>query len=160
MPRRIAFISSNPDWGGSELLWSAAAVVLAEDGHKVSVLMGRIAEDEPSIRRLRELGCPIRNFRKLPFVPRWLQSGPTDFGWPIVYALKMLRLHYALWRARPDLVVLSQSGNLDGLYLLKRVRRRGLPYVIICHKATDMEWPEDRDIEDMRAYYRDAVACW
>ena len=159
-PRRITFISSNPDWGGSELLWSAAAAALAEDGHIVSVLQGRIDESEPRIRRLRELGCPIRNFRKLPFVPRWLQSGPTDFGWPIVYALKMLRLHFALWRARPDLVVLSQSGNLDGLYLLKRVRRRGLPYVIICHKATDMEWPEDRDIEDMRSHYRDALACW
>lgn len=159
-PRRIAFISSNPDWGGSEDLWSSAAAVLAEQGHKVSVLKGRVDEKQPRIRRLRALGCPIWDFRKLPFVPRKVQSGLTLFAWPITYALQMLRLRYALWRARPELVVVSQGANADGLFLLKRIRRSGLPYAIVCQKATDMYWPGDVDLEDMRADYGRALACF
>jgi glycosyltransferase involved in cell wall biosynthesis len=159
-PRRIAFISSNPGWGGSEELWSGAAAALAEDGHIVTVLKGHLDETEPRIRRLRALGCTIRDFRNLPFLPRKLQSGMTLFAWPITYALQMLRVRYALRRDRPELVIVSQGANSDGLFLLKRVRRRKLPYAIVCQKATDMYWPGDVDLADMRAIYGEALACY
>jgi glycosyltransferase involved in cell wall biosynthesis len=159
-PRRIAFASSNPDWGGSEELWSTAAALLAEDGHQVSVLKGRIFETEPRIRRLRALGVPMTDFRRLPWLPRKVQSALTDFAWPVTYAQQMLRLRLGLRRARPELVVISQGSNTDSMYLIKRVRRLGLSYVIVCQKASDLYWPGDRDLDDMRVDFTQARACY
>jgi glycosyltransferase involved in cell wall biosynthesis len=57
-------------------------------------------------------------------------------------------------------VVVSQGGNLDGMFHTKRVRKRGLPYGIICQKAAEMYWPTDRYLPEFRNEYRDARFVW
>ena len=160
MPRRFIFITSNPDWGGSEELWSRTAASLAEQGHGVSVIKGQIDERPPVLDRLRSLGCPILDFRQIPWLPKKLQSGLTLFAWPLVYALQMIRLSRGLSGPWPDLVVVSQGTNSNGLFILKRLRQRNLPYAIVCQKATELYWPIDSDLADMRQDFGQALACY
>lgn len=159
-PRRYAFISSNSGWGGSEDLWSAAAAALAEDGHPVLVLKANVDEKEPRIRRLRELGCRIVDLNCLPLIPARVVAFLIAQVWVVGYAVKAFRFWWALRRFRPDLAILSQGTNLDGHFLGKRLRRMGLAYVLICQKATELYWPYDDSLAELREIYRGARACY
>jgi glycosyltransferase involved in cell wall biosynthesis len=65
-----------------------------------------------------------------------------------------LRLHLSLrLRARPNLVVVSQGGNHDGWMLAAVCRRLKLPYVLLSQKASDLYWPQDRWLKEVRANY-------
>jgi glycosyltransferase involved in cell wall biosynthesis len=159
-PRRFAFISSNPGWGGSEELWSAAAAELAAAGHHVTVIKADMHDSSPRLERLRALGCFMIDLKRLPLLPRRTYDFLANLAWPSAFAILAMRLRWALWKARPELVIVSQGGNLDGLFHLKRVRKRGLAYGIICQKAAEMYWPTDRYLGELRDAYRDARFVW
>jgi glycosyltransferase involved in cell wall biosynthesis len=150
---RIAFISSNSAWGGSEELWSAAAAVLARRGARVTVGKAGIDGELERIATLEALGVPLVDLRRIPLVPDRLISLLVKFSWPFDYVIRLLRLHRFLRRSRPDLVVLSQGGNLDGLFYAKRLRHAGVPYVLIVQKAAEMYWPSDDQLSEMQASY-------
>jgi glycosyltransferase involved in cell wall biosynthesis len=158
--RSFAFISSNPTWGGSEELWSAAAAELAEAGHRVTAMKGDTDQRTPRLDRLRALGCAMVDLKRLPLLPRRGYEMLATIAWPAAFAIRALKLRSGLRRARPDLVVVSQGGNTDGVFHLKRVRKAGLPYGIICQKAAEMYWPTDRYLDELRDAYRDARFVW
>jgi glycosyltransferase involved in cell wall biosynthesis len=158
--RRFVFISSNRTWGGSEELWSAAAAVLAGRGHQVGVFKGGLDPGEPRIRRLRELGCRIHDLARLP-IPRKLYALLERVAFPFLFAQQILRLRFGLRVSRrADLLVLSQGGNADGGYFAGTIRRSKLPYALIMQKATDLYWPDDHRLEQLRALYAGARACF
>lgn len=155
----VAFITSNVGWGGSEELWSAAAAAIAADGHQVTVYKETIDEREPRIRRLRELGCTLHDLKGGRFAPRRLLRKFLSPG--VSYGLQLLRLALGLKLSpRPDLVVISQGGNQDGLFLADVCRRLKLPYVMIMNKASDLYWPPDDRRELMRRVYQSAIECY
>lgn len=156
---RVAFISSNPGWGGSEELWSAAAAEIAEAGHTVTVIKGELGSSH-RIERLRRLGCRLIDLKRLPLLPKGTYKFLANFAWPLGSLTQAIRLGRALSTARPDFAVVSQGGNLDGLFHLKRVRRRGIPYGIICQKAAEMYWPTDPILDELCDVYRDAAFVW
>ena len=158
--RRIAFISSNPAWGGSEELWSAAAAGLATTGHHITVIKGDLSADVPRLHRLRDLGCTMIDLKRLPLLPKRTYEFLANLAWPAAFLIQAIRLRYALWKAKAELVIVSQGGNIDGLFHLKRVRRRGGAYGIICQKAAEMYWPTDRYLADLKDVYRDARFVW
>ena len=43
----------------------------------------------------------------------------------------------------PDFAVISQGENFDGLHYAESCRSVGIPYVLICQKASDLNWPPD-----------------
>jgi glycosyltransferase involved in cell wall biosynthesis len=154
---RFAFVSSNWTWGGSEELWSAAACELAAEGHVVDVFKGGIrAHDQPSIRRLRDLACMTRDLIRLPGLPNRLA---TAVGRLRHTEPARLRAGLTLLR-RPDLVVVSQGGNHDGVPLADLCRRMDRPYVLIAQKSSDIYWPSDRRRRVMRQVYASALACF
>jgi glycosyltransferase involved in cell wall biosynthesis len=159
-PRRIAFVSSNPAWGGSEELWSGAAAELAAAGHHITVIKGDLTAGSPRLARLRDLGVPMIDLKRLPLLPKKTYQLVATITWPAAFAILAARLRWALWRARPDLVVVSQGGNLDGLFHLKRIRKRGLAYGVICQKAAEMYWPTDRYLAEFKGIYGDARFVW
>lgn len=155
--KRIAFISSNFTWGGSEILWSAAAEALALGGHDVWVYKNRLPADEGNVAALKRAGCRLRELARFPFLPNKLYSFLAMFSPYLSIGYQALRLHVSLkLRRRPDLIVLSQGGNHDGKLLGGVCRRVGVPYVLICQKASDLYWPQDRWLPEIRATYAGA----
>lgn len=157
---RIAFISSNSvGWGGSEELWSAAAAELAADGHRVAVMKPGLGTTDPRVKRLQALGCRMTDLRRLPLVPESLVALMVRFSWLVEYAIRALRLLIALRAFRPQLVVLSQGGNVEGLFYAKRILRSGTPYVLIVQKVAEMYWPADHELPELRRVYAGAERC-
>src|SRR5262249_13069456 len=70
----------------------------------------------------------------------------------------LLRTH--LTNLNPDLVVVSQGGNFDGLVYSDLCRISGRPYVVISQKATDHSWPLDKDRIGMRSAFQAALRCY
>lgn len=157
--RRIAFISSNSlGWGGSEELWSAAAAELAADGHRVAAMKPGLGKDIRA-ERLRGLGARLTDLRRLPLVPDRLVGLMARCSWLLEIAIRALRLGFALRAFRPELVVLSQGGNSEGLFYAKRVQKLGIPYILIVQKVAEMYWPSDEQLGELRSVYADARRC-
>jgi glycosyltransferase involved in cell wall biosynthesis len=147
-PRRFTFVSTCPEsWGGSEELWSGAARVLAERGHHVTAFKTALDEGHPSIRRLKSL-CTVRN---LPRPPR-LQ--------PLATRAHLLLLAVRLTARRPDLVVVSQGDNHDGLHFGHLCRKLRIPYALISQKAADHFWPPDESRRYRRSVFGGAARCF
>jgi glycosyltransferase involved in cell wall biosynthesis len=160
-PKRVTFVSSNFTWGGSEILWSETALALARARHRVTIYKNRLPAGEGNAAELRNAGCRMVELARFPFLPNKLYSALAMASPHLSIAYQALRLHAAIrLRRRPDLIVLSQGGNHDGWLLGSAIRRLGIPYVLICQKATDLYWPQDRWQQEVRAMYAGARHCF
>jgi hypothetical protein len=79
--------------------------------------------------------------------------------------LKIFALFSATFAARvkllnPDFAVISQGENFDGVDLAMACRKIGVPYVLICQKASDFKWPMDSVRDTMQVAFRDARAVY
>ena len=162
MSRFVFFSSCAFPWGGSEELWAGAAALLAESGHSVTIFKACVDPDHPRIRRLLALGCRVRDLHQvcLPHSIRLPRSLVRLTGrGPAQRAIRpLVRTHLA--NLNPDLVVVSQGANFDGLAYGDLCRISGRPYVIISHKATDYLWPLDKDRIMMRSAFQSALRCY
>ena len=140
-------------WGGSEELWSKTALRLRELGHPVGVSVldwprrpERIAElDRAGVKvgvRPLELGIGKRLIRRClrPIVGR--QSRLPGVSWLKNFA--------------PDLVVISQGGPWDGVPWMLACHRLGLRYCCIVHAHSEIWWPPDSELENIRAALQNA----
>ncbi len=153
--RRIVFISSNSVWGGSEELWSQAAIALRAQGFAVSVFKPRLDTHPAQTAALAATGCRMTDLAGASLVPRKLRT-LVSVIWPLWRAQIFARLAAAFRLNRPALVVISQGINHDGWYLGAFCARRAVPYVMISQKATDLYWPHDNIREEMEFCYRHA----
>lgn len=156
--RRFMFVSSNEVWGGSEELWSLAALALARQGHGVSVYKPRIDGSEARLRALAALGCRVTDLRGPGWVPRKARTA-ASLHWPAGRMLTERTLRAGLRKDRPDLVLISQGLNFDGWHVADICRRAGVPYAIVSQKADDLYWPHDSILEPLRAAYAGARAA-
>src|SRR5256714_125345 len=148
-PRRFTVVSTCPElWGGSEELWSGAACVLAEKGHSVSCFKTALDDSHPRVQRLKSLSCSVRKLRRLPL------------SQPLTTRSQMLSLALHLTARRPDLVVISQGDNYDGLHFGYLCRKLRIPYTLISQKATDHFWPPDKSRRYRRGVFADAARCF
>lgn len=158
---KFTFISGNRAWGGSEELWAATAAALAERGHSIAVFKSRVDPAEPRIRRLRELGADVRDLARIARAPITFFLGIQRLSYPLSYLHEAIALRLGLTTSkRPDLAIVSQGGNHDGELMAGGCRRMGIPYVLICQKATDLYWPPDSRIENIRQIYREAKTIY
>ena len=129
-------------WGGSEELWSQAALRLAKMGHVVTALVCYWPERVEALQRLRRAGCRIFRTR-----PRSLAN----------LMLKRLFKNYETRKARrwlqqaaPNLVVLSSGDFVPDLSWCDACRQLGIPYATIAQSATTCWWPSDAVARRMR----------
>jgi len=162
LSRFVFFSSCSHPWGGSEELWAGAAALLAEGGHSVTIFKTCVDPNHPRIRRLLDLGCHVRDLHQV-CLPHWIRLPRslvrlTGRG-PAQRAIRpLVRTH--LTNLNPDLVVVSQGANFDGLAYSDLCRVSGRPYVIISQKATDYLWPSDKDRIVMRSAFQAALRCY
>jgi glycosyltransferase involved in cell wall biosynthesis len=161
LPRtlQLTFVSGNRAWGGSEELWSAAASVLAHS-HRITVFKSVIPRDEPRMLALQALGVTVRDLSRSLIIPRRLFRFLEFVARGTTFAHEAARLRAGLVGMRPDLVVLSQGGNYDGIVLAEICRRRGIPYALLSQKASDLYWPPDARRDVLRRLYAGARWCW
>src|SRR5579883_343191 len=137
---RIAFISTMEQfpWGGSEALWSQAALRLAQRGATIGVNVVRHDEIPPQIQELEQAGCLVtRRTKPHGLLGRAMQHLAGD---------KSLR-----WLAefRPDFAVISQGDNLWGYPWMAECARLGIPFATIAQMAYANLWPPDHTREEM-----------
>ena len=139
------FLTSCPLlWGGSEELWSGAALALRSRGFHVRAARSRPwpwGPLHPRWEALRQAGISLGGFRVggleeaapdavLRFLPRF--AGPS-------FHARNLWLSLKLRRCRADFAVVSQGGSYDGICpvnLPDICRAARVPYVIICQKSS------------------------
>lgn len=158
---RIVFLTSCPLlWGGSEELWSGAALALCRRGFRVHAGRSRPwpwGRLHPRWEALQRSGVSLRGFRV-----RGLEEAGPDAVYRFIPRLagpafhaRNLWLSLKLRSVRADLVVISQGGSYDGICpvnLPDICRAAGLPYVVVCQKSAETEWPVDA----LRGIYRKA----
>ncbi|MBU3665926.1 MAG: glycosyltransferase family 4 protein [Chthoniobacterales bacterium] len=157
--RSILFLTSCYDvWGGSEELWSGAAVELHKRGHRVLCSRSKRGGDwrkHPRWEKLRAQGLEIGGFT-VPMLLRAVPDAVLLFWKPLaffLYGLGNRWLCFRLRRLRPDLVVIAQGNTYDAMYSVELpliAHQAAKPFVLVCQKNTETEWPND----DLRERYR------
>ena len=150
---RILFLTSCPEpWGGSEELWAGTAERMSSLGYEV--FAGRshgIDRGHPCVVRLAKSGIHVACYQlsmrvrlsravmnrvsdHLPVLARYFK------GDPLLKKVKSLGV---------ELAVISQGGVYDaindGTNLVSLCEAAGLPYMLICQKASENTWPSDRN---------------
>jgi glycosyltransferase involved in cell wall biosynthesis len=72
--------------------------------------------------------------------------------------LPLLRAYLA--KLEPDLAIISQGTNFDGIAYTELCRSAGRPYVVISQKALDHRWPPDSDRSILREGLQAALRCY
>ncbi len=158
--RRFLFLTSCPlPWGGSEELWSGAALRLRQRGHTILTGRSEFWEPGPLPARwaaLQAAGVGVKNFR-MPLLARAIPEllyRRLPAAAPFAFGIRNRYLSFRLRGLRPDLVVISQGGTFDGMASVELpllARAAGIPYVLISQKNSEMDWPMD----PVRAWSRD-----
>lgn len=159
MPKRIAFISTIPfDWGGSEELWAATAGCLRRQGYQIDIFKEFKVRRHPKLQSLVDEGCCLHTpdgYRLPPharilnrFLPFRFQTSAVDL------------LSQKLKKTMPNLVVISQGWNWDGLAWVQACKKIGLPYVLICHQANIRGWPSDSFLPEVASAHLEAQGAF
>ncbi len=155
--RRFIFVTSSEGWGGSEELWANSASRLAKEGHAVTVCVWSHSLGNIRLRRLViasgsvvRLAWPFTSISSSRHIARLFRLPRTVLGlarfWLLLCKLR-----------RPNLVVISQASNFDGVYLASICSRLGMPYVLVIQKASEWHWNPDSMLRHQRAAYQGAL---
>lgn len=160
---KVVFFSSCPEpWGGSEELWSGAAVRLRRSGHQILLYKTLVEYDHPRIKSLIEAGITVEDFYRTPPVNMQRARRIANRVLPHRYRLKMGYGTYeaCVNRVRAgefDYAIIAQGENFDGLPFVQVCHELKLPYFMICQKASDQNWPPDNLRGIVRHAYNGAI---
>lgn len=162
--KQIAIITScKDDWGGSEELWARAIPYLQSAGYNITVLKHNLNKQHKEYVNLARQRVVLeelqpaasRSIELLKRVCRRVfttgKRNNSSVFTNDMYLQKKLR------RIQPQLVIISQGINFDGLGLAYNCAQLGLPYVLIAQKAVDFYWPYAAGRAAMRDVYLKAV---
>lgn len=140
-------------WGGSEELWSRAALALLEQGHQVSVNYKRRKQKVDRLETLKSHGADVY-FRSGIRFGRALRK--------VMHAVHIGRHPGLKWlkAARPDFVLLSVGFHLDETSITQTLRDEGIPYAMLVQSASPYHWIEMNRFANERAAYAGAVRCF
>lgn len=148
---RFAFISTMGgfQWGGSEELWSQAAIHLKRAGHDVqaSVVYWPRLSDKISV--LARCGIKLETHSLY-------HAGLARRIWS-KYSRGIYRGYSRLRKFNPDLVVISQGHNSGGFDWAKICREAAIPYVMIVQCNGEQWWFQEQAVGEAVASY--TAAC-
>ncbi len=155
---QIAFVSTMAGypWGGSEELWSRAALDLSSRGFPVNASVAEWAPLHPRTAALREAGITVQlrphyySFRRHPI--RRMLSGRR---WATLVEVERL-----IAETSPALVVFSDGGALPPVDLLELCAAKQVPFVAIGQANSDDAWRTDEIAERYRTVLPLARRCF
>lgn len=157
------------DWGGSEELWARSIPFLKDKGIKnITIFKNKFNLEHPEFVALRQQNITLKAlepttglfgslFSKSTTLLKRLghRLGIANYDWHEPAA----RLLKALKQQRPDLVLISQGINFDGLVFANQCLKLKIPYIIVSHKAVDFFWPQPGDRAYMKQTLLNAEKC-
>ena len=157
------------DWGGSEELWARSIDILRNDGiTDITIFKNEINTGHPEFAHLKSLGIHLKELTPRLSLLKNIQHRLSSYihkigeklGISVYYWNKPVkRLYDFLKKDRPDLVLISQGINFDGLAFAQQCLKLHIPYVIVSHKAVDFFWPASGDREYMKETLLKAKKC-
>lgn len=157
------------DWGGSEELWARSIPGLQDKGiAQITIFKNKINLAHPEYGKLKhkdikfsELDPRLSLIEKVasrltdPFYRLLDRANVVAYNWNKPVA----KLYKALKAAPPDLVVISQGINFDGIAYAYQCFKLNIPYLIVSHKAVDFFWPQPNDRAYMKETLLNAKRC-
>lgn len=153
------------DWGGSEELWSRSVPHLLAAGNSITVYKNKFNQNHLSVKNLAVQKITLKEIRPSLFIGRRLVRklgffwnrlrDPLFFVDEKYYAVQNFKKY--LFEDKPDLVVISQGINFDGLKFAYQCLKLKIPYVIISQKAVDFYWPSTQEKGYMRETLKAAL---
>lgn len=150
----ILYLTTNTSWGGSEILWTQSANKFIDKGFFVKA--GAYYDFELLRQSLsgKEQYLDLRQ--------RFISPGPVlraigkikmgSFA-PVDNLLEPIKKH------QPDLAIISQGNNKDGLGLMQFCYDHNIPFVNIIHLVSESLWPglDDKKIDQLNLLFDKAV---
>lgn len=130
-------------WGGSEELWSRAAVWLRLRSHSVAASVAGWSRLSSRVTELRKQGIDLYVRRRM---------AGNLFSRVIGKVMRGQEYRW-LQRQAGHLVVISQGGSMDGLEWMRFCYQAGLPYVVIVQCNAEQSYPENEFAVDMAKLY-------
>lgn len=163
MGRHIHFVSflRRSPWGGSEELYSKAALWLQQHKAQVSVSMKWWPEAirHPRVSELQNLGVEVSFWGgRYTFLRSWCTQGINRVIQLIGCFPPIHTMAYAVRDA--DLVVFSSGGNSFPSDPVRTCQQRGQKYVLIIQSVSEATWPRDTEVAEWRAIYQGAEAAF
>jgi glycosyltransferase involved in cell wall biosynthesis len=156
----LVFISTlyNPPWGGSEALWSGAAMRALEQGHRVSVFVSEREKLEAPLLALKEEGA-IFFFWKPKYEPLNLYQR-------VVKVLLGRKLPQWEWWHRnlpqnADVICVSQGGVFCAFKfhgLVEAIVSAKKPHVLLARCDTGIEFFNEETRPRMKQFFENAAA--
>lgn len=163
----VIFSTCKDDWGGSEELWSRSIPYLNQWSKEVFIFKEKINELHPAFLHLKK----DHHIQLKEISPGYAQRVRSRIRrmLPLLQGVSQNRIpenlcaenfFRALKKIRPELVIISQAINFDGLIFALQCLKLNIPYVIISHKAVDFYWPDYRDRDYMTLVWKKALRCF
>jgi glycosyltransferase involved in cell wall biosynthesis len=147
---KILFTTSNDGvpWGGSEELWYKAALYSAAQGHEVKVCV----KWNPLPTKLQN----IQNIPNLTFIEKKIKYNQFNKYLPSRFRSleEIYKKKIATWQ--PDVAIISQGNNADGLDLIEFFNDNKIPYLTISQAVYEGIWPDSQKAERMALAYKNA----
>ncbi|MER7015002.1 glycosyltransferase family 4 protein [Saccharopolyspora sp. NPDC000359] len=148
----ILFVSANESapWGPSETNWALAVQHWISLGAELHASVKGWDPVPGELAAAEKAGCIVHRRWEAPDAPH---REPYELPWT-EYEESTLK------SVQPDLVVVSQGDNYEGLGWMEECRRQGFPYVAYSNSAADFEWCVDSVAERLAAAYDGALASF
>lgn len=127
-------------WGASEALWTSAVPHLLHRGARVTANVKQWQPESPVLAQLEAFGCTI--IRRPDTAA---ERGRPKCDLPVIE-----RTTQTLASANPDLVLVNQGDNIEGLGWMEACQELDLPYVVLSHSVSEQSWPPDALAERQR----------
>lgn len=166
--KKIAIISTcEDDWGGSEELWAKSIPYFLGANYSVIVCKKTINFQHTEFIKLANKGVELVELKQ-PVIKRTYAirlkdkfkrvarraMGEEEFPNSIHPFTKEILFK------QPNLVIVSQAINFDGLMYASFCHQKKIPYIIISQKAVDFYWPHKNDRAQMTTTLKNAAHCF
>ena len=150
----ILYLTTNKTWGGSEILWALSANKFIEKGFFVKAgAYYNFDLLKHSLAGREQYFDLTHRFTPQRLIYRLLEKMKIRKYAPVDNLEKLIEKH------TPDLAVISQGNNKDGLDLMQFCYDHHIPFVNIIHLVSEHLWPalDDKKIDQLNVIFDKAV---
>ena len=150
----ILYLTTNSTWGGSEILWAQSAKKFIDKGFFVKAgAYYDFDQLKPYLSGKEQYVDLRKRFIPPAAVLRAFEKMKIGSYAPVDNLTEVIKKH------KPDLAVISQGNNKDGLGLMQFCCDNNIPFVNIIHLVTESLWPglDDKKIDQLNVLFDKAI---